>query len=106
MKVICLVFLTTFYDWAQSKKSGTSKKSLGKIRILSELREIHNLGISTSVPFNTSNDECGVRISALKGNLLEVHFSFTGVEGSPYCGGIYHGRIRLHPDYPRKVSLL
>ena len=42
----------------------------------------------------------------MKGNLLEFHFSFTGIEGTSYDGGIYHGRILLHPDYPRKAPAI
>ena len=33
-------------------------------------------------------------------NLYIWHFSFLGVEGSPYENGIYHGRIVLPRDYP------
>lgn len=39
----------------------------------------------------------------MKCNLLEWHFSLQGAEGSPYDKGIYHGRIRLDPEYPRKA---
>jgi hypothetical protein len=97
--VLFFFILSLFVDC----KKAAGKNSLGKTRILSELREVQNLGLSISTPFNKTTDECGVRLGALKRDLLEIHFSFTGVEGSPYCGGIYHGRIRLHPDYPRKV---
>lgn len=72
-------------------------------RILSELREIQGQGISFSSPFNTTNDECGVRLWPVSKNLLEWHFSFTGINDSPYGGGIYHGRIRLDAEYPRKA---
>ena len=77
--------------------------ALGKTRILSEIRDIYRHKISTDQPFNLTNDEIGIRLSPMRGNLLEFHFSFTGTEGSSYCGGIYHGRILLHPDYPRKA---
>lgn len=36
-------------------------------------------------------------------NLLEWHFSFLGIEDSQFERGVYHGKIRLHPDYPRKA---
>eukprot|EP01036_Dinobryon_divergens_P045676 gene45676-61064_t len=54
-------------------------------------------------PFNTSMDECGIRLLPVKSSLLEWHFSFTGVNGSAFEDGIYHGRIFLHPEYPRKA---
>ncbi|RYY82550.1 hypothetical protein EON63_13060 [archaeon] len=47
--------------------------------------------------------QCGVRLSPLRSNLLEWHFSFTGMQDSPFDGGIYHGRIKLHPEYPQKA---
>ena len=78
-------------------------QSLSRKRILSELREIKNQLITLDVPFNTSSDEIGVRLSPMRSNLLEWHFSFTGISGSPYSEGIYHGRIMLHPEYPRKA---
>lgn len=90
-----------FFNACYSKSKGVP--SLTITRIASELKEIDRQGISLEVPFNSTKDECGVRLSPLKNNLLEWHFSFTGVEGSNYDGGIYHGRIRLHPDYPRKA---
>eukprot|EP00600_Ochromonadales_sp_CCMP1393_P005853 CAMPEP_0174961698 /NCGR_PEP_ID=MMETSP0004_2-20121128/4385_1 /TAXON_ID=420556 /ORGANISM="Ochromonas sp., Strain CCMP1393" /LENGTH=264 /DNA_ID=CAMNT_0016210173 /DNA_START=150 /DNA_END=944 /DNA_ORIENTATION=+ len=38
--------------------------------------------------------------------MLEWHFSFTGVEGTPYEGGVYHGRIKLHREYPQKAPAI
>ena len=86
-----------------STKAKNGKRSLAKRRILSEYRELKSLGLLMDVPFNTSSSECGIRLMPLKKNLLEWHFSMTGVEGSAYEGGVYHGRILLHPDYPRKA---
>jgi len=83
-----------------------SRTSLPMKRIRSELREIANQGLSLDVPFNTSLDECGVRLSPLSNNLLEWHFSFTGMEGSPFEGGVYHGRIKLPKDYPNKAPAI
>lgn len=77
--------------------------SLTRARILSELRDLSLSGILLDVPFNSSREECGIRLSPMSNNLLEWHFSFTGVEDSAYAGGVYHGRIRLHPEYPRKA---
>ena len=64
---------------------------------------VANQSLLLDVPFNETKEECGVRLSPLASNLLEWHFSFTGVEDSAYHGGVYHGRIRLHPEYPRKA---
>lgn len=50
--------------------------------------------------------QCGVRLSPLRSNLLEWHFSFTGLEGSAFEGGVYHGIIKLHPDYPQKAPAI
>ena len=80
--------------------------TLGKTRIMSEIRDIYKSKISADQPFNLTNDEIGIRLSPMKGNLLEFHFSFTGIEGTSYSGGIYHGRILLHPDYPRKAPAI
>jgi len=84
-------------------RGGGSSNSLRKKRITSEVRDIYRHMISMDTPFNTSAEEIGIRLAPVKGNLLEFHFSFTGMEGSAYEGGIYHGRIRLHPEYPRKA---
>ncbi|TNJ30220.1 Ubiquitin-conjugating enzyme E2-28.4 kDa [Giardia muris] len=35
-------------------------------------------------------------------NLLEIHFSVHGPQGTLYEGGIYHGLIMLDPDHPFK----
>ena len=76
---------------------------LTRKRILSELRELAAQELLLDVPFNETKEECGVRLSPMSSNLLEWHFSFTGVQDSSFAGGIYHGRIRLHPEYPRKA---
>lgn len=87
---------------------GTSRQDLAKDltrrRILSELRDIRSQMLTLDVPFNSSNpDECGVRLGPVKNKLLEWHFSFQGVQDSPYEGGIYHGCILLDASYPRKA---
>jgi ubiquitin-conjugating enzyme E2 J1 len=33
-------------------------------------------------------------------NILDWHFVFSGLEGSDYEGGFYHGRLLLSPNYP------
>lgn len=42
----------------------------------------------------------------MKKNMLDWHFSFTGVEGTPYEGGVYHGTISLDQRYPRKAPVI
>jgi ubiquitin-protein ligase len=99
--------ITLLCSWAYGMASKKAhNNALGKTRILSEMRDIHRNKISTDQPFNLTNDEIGIRLSPMKGNMLEFHFSFTGIEGTPYNGGIYHGRILLHPDYPRKAPAI
>jgi ubiquitin-protein ligase len=81
--------------------------SLSIKRIISEWRDINKSGLDLSVPFNTSDiDESGIRLSPLKSNFLEWHFSFVGMKGSSFEEGIYHGKIILHPDYPRKAPTI
>ncbi|KAL7535073.1 hypothetical protein ACHAWF_005049 [Thalassiosira exigua] len=41
-----------------------------------------------------------VRIGPYGRNLLRWHFSVSGPAGSPYDGGVYHGRVLLPRDYP------
>lgn len=92
---------------ANTAKSGKSKSSLlAKKRILSELRELNGLGLLLDQPFNTTGDECGIRLGPMKDNFFCWHFSITGVEGSHFEGGLYHGRILLHPEYPRKAPTI
>lgn len=85
--------------------SSTSlEKQLTQRRLLSELRDIKKYKLLMEHPFNSSSpDECGIRLLPVRNNLLEWHFSFTGVNGSQYEHGVYHGRIFLHPEYPRKA---
>ena len=83
---------------AQDKALALTRK-----RIISELKELSIQRLLLDVAFNASLEECGVRLAPLSSNLLEWHFSFTGVQDSAYDGGVYHGRIRLHPEYPRKA---
>ena len=88
-------------------KSSDSNK-LGMTRLLREVKEIYKSSLSLDVPFlnSTDTDEIGIRLSPIKGNLLEFHFSFTGIEGSAYEGGLYHGRIFIPPEYPRKAPTI
>ena len=87
-------------------KAPTRQQATTKKRILSELRELTSLGLLLDQPFNTTRDECGIRLSPMKDNFFCWHFSMTGVEGSHFEGGMYHGRIYLHPEYPRKAPTI
>lgn len=42
------------------------------------------------------------RARPLEDDHFEWHFTIRGPADSPFSGGIYHGRIRLPPDYPKK----
>ena len=103
-----LFFVVLACQIQAGKKQGGSSSGNGlrKKRIMSEIRDIYRNMISMNTPFNVSNEEIGIRLSPVPGNLLEFHFSFTGIEGSAFDGGIYHGRILLHPDYPRKAPAI
>eukprot|EP00613_Pedinella_sp_CCMP2098_P080433 CAMPEP_0171941336 /NCGR_PEP_ID=MMETSP0993-20121228/37779_1 /TAXON_ID=483369 /ORGANISM="non described non described, Strain CCMP2098" /LENGTH=362 /DNA_ID=CAMNT_0012583547 /DNA_START=120 /DNA_END=1208 /DNA_ORIENTATION=+ len=65
------------------------------------LHDLSDEGNSTSAP--------AVRLAPLKGCLHEWHFSFSGVSGSDFEGGVYHGRFILPATYPAaapRVQLL
>ena len=87
-----------------SEKPPKNPKSLTKRRILSEYRDIIKDNLTLQTPFNTTSlDDCEIRLSPIENNFLEWHFSFTGMKSSNFEGGVYHGRILLPPDYPRKA---
>lgn len=101
---LCIVILFLFASQLVCKPVSSS---LSSKRIVSEWKDINRAGIALSVPFNTTGSEdCGIRLSPMKNNLLEWHFSFTGMDGTAFDGGIYHGKILLHPDYPRKAPVI
>lgn len=77
-------------------------RSLTKQRLLKELRDIASQELLPCFPFNTTDDEIGVRLLPTE-NIFEWHFSFTGIKASSFEGGVYHGRIILPRDYPRKA---
>ena len=39
-------------------------------------------------------------VQPLKDNILNWHFTFKGLEGTEYEGGLYHGCIKIPQDYP------
>jgi ubiquitin-protein ligase len=47
-----------------------------------------------------SSSLTAVRLSPVKGSLYEWHFSFSGLPGSDYEGGVYHGRFLVPSNYP------
>ena len=47
-----------------------------------------------------NSNHTSVRLSSV-GSLLEWHFSFSGVPGSAFEGGIYHGRFLIPREFPR-----
>ncbi|RYR15674.1 hypothetical protein Ahy_B04g072577 isoform D [Arachis hypogaea] len=36
-------------------------------------------------------------------DILEWHYVLEGIEGKPFAGGYYHGKIKFLPDYPFKL---
>lgn len=110
--LLLILFVTTFCsDLADIPISSTSRTNsaftLTRKRLIKELKEIKEAGLTfeTSFAYN-SIDECGIRLYPLKNNMLEWHFSFTGMEDTSYDRGIYHGRIILHPSYPIKAPVI
>lgn len=106
--MIFYIILLVHFGASISSQSESYKwdKQLTRKRLLKEYKDIKIQKISIDVPFNSSSDECGIRLLPLKNNILEWHFSFTGVKGTPYESGVYHGRILLHPEYPRKAPAI
>jgi ubiquitin-protein ligase len=106
LMMLCIAPVTGKKAGGSGVKAPTRQQTTTKKRILSELRELTSLGLLLDQPFNTTRDECGIRLSPMKDNFFCWHFSMTGVEGSHFEGGIYHGRIFLHPEYPRKAPTI
>mmetsp|Transcript_18869 Transcript_18869/g.52637 ORF Transcript_18869/g.52637 Transcript_18869/m.52637 type:complete len:342 (-) Transcript_18869:319-1344(-) len=59
-------------------------------RILQEVKELER------------GDNSDFIAHALEDNIFEWHFVVRGPSGTPFEGGIYHGRILLPPEYPMK----
>lgn len=89
MLLIISVFIIHCFGGVTSSATNLEKQ-LTQRRLLSELRDIKKHKLSMEHPFNTSSsDECGIRLLPVRKNLLEWHFSFTGVNGSQYEDGKY-----------------
>eukprot|EP00301_Raphidiophrys_heterophryoidea_P026544 c9192_g1_i1.p1 GENE.c9192_g1_i1~~c9192_g1_i1.p1 ORF type:complete len:156 (+),score=6.96 c9192_g1_i1:1-468(+) len=61
------------------------------IRLKKELKNLK----TESVP--------GIYSLPLTSNILEWHYAIVGPSDSPFCGGVYHGKIKFPNDYPFKA---
>jgi ubiquitin-conjugating enzyme E2 J2 len=43
-----------------------------------------------------------ITVRPKESNILEMHFVIEGSEGTPYSGGIYHGKLLFPKEYPLK----
>jgi len=103
MKHIFAAVLIIMLVCEARRHHSSSSLPLSRIRLETEFREIEAQGLLLTRPFNmTDPEEVGIRLVPTK-NILEWHFSFTGPTGSAYEHGVYHGRIRLPSEYPRKA---
>lgn len=41
-----------------------------------------------------------ITVMPLENNILEMHYIIEGSPGTPYDGGIYHGKLLFPKDYP------
>ena len=80
-----------------------SRASSSRVRLLHEFRAVQRDGIALTTSNELPANETAIRLAPLPKNLLEWHFTFTGVPGSEYEGGIYHGRFICPKDYPRRA---
>lgn len=76
------------HEWRQVIKEGCDLPPNGDTPKASEKSE-------------DASNSTAVRLAPLPHDTQEWHFSFSGVPGSPYEGGIYHGRFLLPQGYPR-----
>ena len=99
--MLLLLLLVLIHRDAGSPRRQETTKSITKLRLVQELREIGIQELLPCFPFNFTIEEVGVRLQPTN-SILEWHFSFTGIQSSQYDGGVYHGKILLPKDYPRK----
>jgi len=62
----------------------------GKRRLLSELKKLQK------------DPPSHFHAEPLEENIFEWHFTILGPEDSDFEGGIYHGKLKLPPEYPMK----
>jgi len=62
----------------------------GKRRLLSELKKLQK------------DPPAHFHAEPLEENIFEWHFTILGPEDSDFEGGIYHGKLKLPPEYPMK----
>lgn len=62
----------------------------GKRRLLSELKKLRK------------DPPSHFRAEPLEENIFEWHFTILGPEDSDFEGGVYHGKLKLPPEYPMK----
>lgn len=89
--------------------SANNKRSATMIRLQREWKDVVQAGMGFdwvegrpigTKPQQQSNNTHIVLGPLSKSHVLVWHFSFTGVPGSPYEHGVYHGRIVLPKNYP------
>ena len=98
-----ILIVLLYIIFVESDSTNNEFAKLSKRRLLKEYRDAKVLGYSFLHPFNeTIADDIGIRLHPTK-NLFEWHFSFSGTPDSVYDGGVYHGKIFLPPEYPRKA---
>jgi ubiquitin-protein ligase len=101
---------------ASSAKRLSSEEATSLRRIQSEWKDLVQAGMAfdwkrrkpvskeTSAERGSANSRVvhphHVWVGPLSKNLWVWHFSFLGLAGTPYEGGIYHGRLILPKDYP------
>lgn len=82
----------------------SSSKRQGILRIQREWRDAINAGIAydwaKGQPRGKSPGSSHLWIGPIGSSLFTWHFTFTGLPGSIFENGVYHGRIVLPLDYP------
>lgn len=87
-----------------SSSSASSSQRQGILRIQREWKDAIHAGIAfdwtKGEPRGKKATSSHLWIGPMGTSLLTWHFSLTGVPGSVFENGVYHGRIVLPPDYP------
>ena len=69
-------------------------------RIMREYAEFQQSYPTTRQSVSADSAAVDVVAAPLDDNLFEWHFTLRGPPGSPYAGGLYHGRVLLPSNYP------